>query len=37
MINTRDSEIRAAVYSGEAMLNGLVGEQWSRLIGNSFD
>jgi hypothetical protein len=37
MINTRDGEIRAAVDTGAAMLNGLVGEQWSRLIGNHFD
>jgi hypothetical protein len=37
MISTRDAEIKAIIQSGDAMLNGLVGEQWSPLIGNRFD
>ncbi|MGI2035165.1 hypothetical protein ACRQ1B_22540 [Rhizobium panacihumi] len=37
MINTRDAEIRAAIATGDVMLNGLVGEQWNRMIGNRFD
>ncbi len=37
MIHTRDAEIKAAVKGGDALLNGLVGEQWSRLLGNRFD
>lgn len=37
MINTRDTDILAAITRGDVMLNGLVGEQWSPMIGNRFD
>jgi len=37
MINTRDPDILAAISRGDVMLNGLVGEQWSPMIGNRFD
>ncbi|MDP9838329.1 hypothetical protein J2T09_003096 [Neorhizobium huautlense] len=37
MINTRDPDILAAITRGDVMLNGLVGEQWSPMIGNRFD
>lgn len=37
VIHTRNDDIRAVVTSGAALLNGIAGEQWSRLIGGRFE
>jgi hypothetical protein len=34
VLHCRDPEITAAIHKGDAFLNGLAGEQWSRLIGD---
>lgn len=36
VIAGRDAALVARVISGEAAFNGLVGERWSRLVGDSF-
>jgi hypothetical protein len=36
VVHTRDPELLQAVRSGDAMLNGLAGESWTRLIGGEF-
>ncbi|TCR04228.1 hypothetical protein EDF70_102326 [Neorhizobium sp. JUb45] len=36
MIHSRDPEILGAITRGDVLLNGLVGEQWSPMIGNRF-
>jgi hypothetical protein len=36
MLNVRDPELLRAVRAGEALLNGLAGEAWNRLIGGDF-
>ncbi len=33
VIHCRDPDINAAILTGDCLLNGLAGEQWSRLIG----
>lgn len=35
--HARDAEVARALRGGEAFLNGLAGEHWSRLIGGRFD
>ncbi|MGE7371245.1 hypothetical protein ACQKKX_19595 [Neorhizobium sp. NPDC001467] len=37
MIHSRDAAILDAIASGDVLLNGLVGEQWSPMIGNRFE
>lgn len=37
VVQTREPELRAAIESGEALVTGLAGESWSRLIGGRFD
>lgn len=34
IIHSRDAQIAATACAGEAFVNGLAGEQWSRLIGS---
>lgn len=36
VVQTRDSEVLAAINSGDAMLTGFAGETWTRLIGGDF-
>jgi hypothetical protein len=36
VVHARDGELLQAVRAGEAMLNGLAGESWTRLIGGEF-
>lgn len=36
VVHARDPELVQAVRAGEAMLNGLAGESWTRLIGGEF-
>lgn len=36
MIHTADRELAAAVEGGGALVNGLAGETWTRLIGDEF-
>jgi hypothetical protein len=36
VVHARDPELLQAVRCGEAMLNGLAGESWTRLIGGDF-
>ncbi|MBX6424391.1 MAG: hypothetical protein IRZ09_00470 [Variibacter sp.] len=36
VVHARDPDLLQAVRSGEALLNGLAGESWTRLIGGSF-
>lgn len=36
VLHCRDPHIRQAIQSGNGFLNGLAGEQWSRLIGGHF-
>lgn len=36
VLHCRDPHIRQAIQSGDGFLNGLAGEQWSRLIGGRF-
>ena len=35
-VYTRDSELLASVRAGDALVTGLAGESWTRLIGDSF-
>lgn len=37
VVHSRDPEIFQAMLNGQAFLNGLAGEEWSRLIGGRFD
>jgi hypothetical protein len=37
VVHSRRPELVAAVNSGQAFLNGLAGEGWTRLIGDRFD
>ncbi|MEN5082934.1 hypothetical protein ABE438_10665 [Bosea sp. TWI1241] len=37
VVHARDPEILAAFREGAAFVNGLAGEQWSRLVGGRFD
>jgi hypothetical protein len=34
---SRDAEIRAALREGKALIGGLIGERWSRLVADPFD
>jgi hypothetical protein len=36
MVLTSDPELLQAVRAGDALLTGLAGESWSRLIGGTF-
>jgi hypothetical protein len=37
VVHARDPEILGAFREGAAFVNGLAGEQWSRLVGGRFD
>ncbi|MER2606844.1 MAG: hypothetical protein ABTQ29_13505 [Siculibacillus sp.] len=37
VVHSRHDDVVAAFRAGDAMFNGLAGEQWSRLVGADFD
>ncbi len=37
IVQSRDPVLLEALLGGQAFLNGLAGEEWSRLIGGRFD
>ncbi|KQZ82896.1 hypothetical protein ASD64_08145 [Mesorhizobium sp. Root157] len=37
VVHSRDTELLRAMTASQAFLNGVAGEQWSRLIGGRFD
>ncbi len=37
VVHSRDAEIQRALRGSQAFLNGMAGENWSRLIGGRFD
>jgi len=36
-VHSRNAELVDTFVSGRALMNGLVGERWSRLVGDRFD
>ncbi len=36
VVHSRDEELLKAMTGSQAFLNGIAGEQWSRLIGGHF-